>query len=88
MTKSLSIQDVCARYSGICDRTVDRWVEAGVLPKPTYIRRRRYWDLAELGERDEARKSEAAKGRCNIPASKRPRSRPRKQIEPPSPQAA
>jgi predicted DNA-binding transcriptional regulator AlpA len=50
----LVVQAVCARYS-ISDRTVDRWVEAGVLPKPVYIQGRRYWSEESLNERDEAR---------------------------------
>jgi predicted DNA-binding transcriptional regulator AlpA len=60
MSKLLHLRAVCARY-GISDRTVDRWVEASVLPKPVYIQGRRYWDEAELGQRDEARKTEGAR---------------------------
>ena len=59
MSKLLHLRAVCARY-GISDRTVDRWVEAGVLPKPIYINGRRYWDAEELGQRDDARKAETA----------------------------
>ncbi len=59
MSKLLHLRAVCARY-GISDRTVDRWVEAGELPKPIYIQGRRYWDADELGQRDDARKTEAA----------------------------
>jgi DNA-binding transcriptional MerR regulator len=59
MTKWLPAQAVASRY-GVSDRTVDRWVEAGVLPKPMYIQGRRYWDEAELAQRDQARKTEAA----------------------------
>lgn len=54
MSKLLHLRAVCIRY-GISDRTVDRWVEAGVLPKPVYIRGRRYWSEKSLNERDEAR---------------------------------
>ena len=42
------------RY-GISDRTVDRWTEADELPKPVYIRGRRYWSEESLDERDKAR---------------------------------
>jgi predicted DNA-binding transcriptional regulator AlpA len=59
MSKLLHLRAVCARY-GISDRTVDRWVEAGELPKPMYIQGRRYWDESELARRDDARKTEAA----------------------------
>jgi hypothetical protein len=41
-------------------RTIDRWVESGDLPKPIYIRKLRYWDEAELDQRDEARKAEVS----------------------------
>lgn len=52
--------------SGLCDRydrssrTIDRWVESGVLPRPIYIQKQRYWDLEQLDERDKARLTEAA----------------------------
>ena len=59
MTKLLHLRAVCARY-GISDRTVDRWVDAGDLPKPVYIQGRRYWDADELGQRDDARKAATA----------------------------
>lgn len=45
---------VCARYD-IVDRTVDRWVEAGELPPPIYIRGRRYWLERELERRERER---------------------------------
>ena len=57
--KYLPAGAVADRY-GVSDRTIDRWVEASVLPKPVYINGRRYWDADELGQRDEARKAEAA----------------------------
>ena len=50
---------VCQRY-GRASRTLDRWIESGDLPKPTYIRGLRYWDEAELDAFDEARKAGAA----------------------------
>jgi predicted DNA-binding transcriptional regulator AlpA len=59
MSKLLHMRAICARY-GVSDRTIDRWVEAGELPKPVYIQGRRYWDESELARRDEARKTEAA----------------------------
>ena len=59
MTKWLTIQAVCERYNDISQRTVDRWVVSKALPPPVYIRRRRYWDEADLDQRDEARKAAA-----------------------------
>jgi predicted site-specific integrase-resolvase len=39
----------------VCDRTISRWVQAGILPKPVVINGRRYWNEAELDERDRER---------------------------------
>jgi hypothetical protein len=50
-----------ARYGDVCDRTIDRWVEAGVLPKPTYIRNRRYWDLDQIEQLERDRMAKALK---------------------------
>lgn len=33
---------------GICQMTLSRWVKAGVLPPPLFIRRRRYWPPAKI----------------------------------------
>jgi predicted DNA-binding transcriptional regulator AlpA len=57
--KYLNARELCTRY-GRADRTIDRWVEAGVLPQPIYIQRQRYWDEAEIDARDAARASEVA----------------------------
>jgi excisionase family DNA binding protein len=60
MTQLLHMRAVCSRY-GISDRTVDRWIEAGELPKPMYIQGRRYcWSEDQLDQHDAARKTEAA----------------------------
>jgi predicted DNA-binding transcriptional regulator AlpA len=53
--KLLPAEAVRTRY-GRSDRTIDLWVQIGELPKPIYIRRRRYWDEAVLDQWDEARK--------------------------------
>jgi hypothetical protein len=58
--KFLNVRAVRARYSNVSDRTVDRWVQAGILPEPTYIRNQRYWTEESLDERDEARNARAA----------------------------
>ncbi len=60
--KFLNVRAVCARYSNISDRTVDRWLQTGVLPKPIYIQGQRYWSSEQLDERDKAR---LAAGRPN-----------------------
>jgi predicted site-specific integrase-resolvase len=47
MTKQLPTSALCERYS-VSDRTIDRWLDAGILPPPVYINRRRYWLEEEL----------------------------------------
>jgi len=42
---------VCARYN-ITDRTVDRWLENGILPTPVRINGLRYWHEHELEQRE------------------------------------
>jgi DNA-binding transcriptional MerR regulator len=51
------VEVVRERYGGKSIRTIDRWVEAGLLPKPLYIAGKRFWDREELDRIDEARKS-------------------------------
>lgn len=54
--RKLPMREVCARYGGISDRTVDRWVVSGVLPPPSMrINNVRYWDEQELEARDRER---------------------------------
>jgi hypothetical protein len=47
---------------GICDRTLDRWLESATLafPRPTIIRKRRYWYVSDLEAWDFGRASKAA----------------------------
>lgn len=52
--KLLPVRAVCARYGDACIKTIDRWVEREILPEPIYINNRRYWDLAELEQRERA----------------------------------
>jgi predicted DNA-binding transcriptional regulator AlpA len=54
LNRKLPARALCERY-GIVPRTIDRWLETGVLPKPMRINRFRYWDLAELEEFDRSR---------------------------------
>jgi predicted DNA-binding transcriptional regulator AlpA len=61
MTKKyLNVRAVCTRYGGVSSRTIDRWIEAGVLPEPIYIQKQRYWSEETLDERDESRATEAS----------------------------
>jgi len=48
----LPIRAMCARYGDVADKTIDRWVASGILPTPLVINKRRYWDEAELEQRE------------------------------------
>jgi predicted DNA-binding transcriptional regulator AlpA len=52
--RKLTTRLLCDRYS-VCDRTIDRWTETGVLPKPMVINRIRFWDEEEIEQRDQER---------------------------------
>jgi hypothetical protein len=43
---------VFAERLGVSPRTVDRWIEQGILPQPDYVRGRKYWDPATKPRRD------------------------------------
>jgi hypothetical protein len=45
--KMLPTRSICARYD-VTSRTIDRWLQAGVLPLPIRIRNRRYWRESDL----------------------------------------
>jgi predicted site-specific integrase-resolvase len=45
-TRYLSARRIADHY-GVSLRTVDRWIQQGVLPQPEYINGRRYLDLEE-----------------------------------------
>ena len=47
-----------ARY-GVVDRTIDRWVEAGILPVPMRINKIRYWDETEIEQLERERMAKA-----------------------------
>ena len=55
--RKLRAQAVCARY-GISTKTVDRWVQTGILPAPMVINNVRYWDEDEIDRRDAERMAE------------------------------
>src|SRR5262245_21065998 len=49
-------------FDDISDRTVDRWVNTGILPPPAMrIKGVRYWDEAELEAADRARMAQSHK---------------------------
>ncbi len=56
--RKLTTKLLCDRY-GVCDRTIDRWTETGVLPKPMVINRIRFWDEEEVEQRDQERMAAA-----------------------------
>jgi hypothetical protein len=49
---------LCARYN-VVPKTITRWIEAGILPQPMWINKRRYWDLAQLDAFDRDRMKDA-----------------------------
>jgi predicted DNA-binding transcriptional regulator AlpA len=57
-TRKLTMRMLCDRYS-ICDRTVDRWTETGILPEPMRINNVRYWDEDEVEQCERQRMSAA-----------------------------
>ena len=69
MSKKLPTSAVAARY-GKTAKTLDRWAEAGIIPKPTYICGYKYWDEAELDASDIARGQGAP--RAPVAAGARP----------------
>ena len=48
------------RY-GVVDRTIDRWVKAGILPKPMRINRIRYWDEEDIQQLERDRMAKEVK---------------------------
>jgi DNA-binding transcriptional MerR regulator len=51
MSNKLPMKAMCGRY-GVVGRTIDHWTEAGILPPPLVINRRRYWNQEELERRE------------------------------------
>jgi hypothetical protein len=49
------------------DRTLDRWVELGLLPPPIYINGYRYWDEGDLDRFDATREGQSRKQKRDRP---------------------
>jgi predicted DNA-binding transcriptional regulator AlpA len=56
--RKLTSRALQQRY-GVVDRTIDRWVEAGILPTPMRINKIRYWDEAEIEQLERERMAKA-----------------------------
>lgn len=54
MSRKLPASAVAARY-GRSSKTLDRWGEQGIIPKPKYINGYKFWDEAELDAADKIR---------------------------------
>jgi predicted DNA-binding transcriptional regulator AlpA len=57
MARKLTSRALQHRY-GVVDRTIDRWVETGILPVPLRINKIRYWDEAEIETAERKRMAE------------------------------
>jgi len=58
---------LCERYS-VTDRTIDRWMETGILPQPMRINNVRYWDEIELEQSERERMGPARQPEPNSAA--------------------
>ena len=56
--RKLRTRALCDRYD-VVSRTIDRWVQIGILPPPMIINNVRYWDEDEIDRRDQERMAEA-----------------------------
>ena len=62
--QKLPIRLMRERYR-VSSRTIDRWLENGLLPEPMRINRIRYWDLQELEVLDRERRAAfGSEGSC------------------------
>ena len=53
-SRRLTARRLCERYDVVV-RTIDRWLEQGILPPPLIINGRRYWDEQQIEERERER---------------------------------
>jgi DNA-binding transcriptional MerR regulator len=54
LSRKVPSRELTERYA-VTGRTIDRWLDAGILPRPMRINGVRYWDAAELDEFDRVR---------------------------------
>lgn len=71
MTKMLRTAALVVRYDR-SPKTIDRWAELGIIPKPQYINGYKFWVEGELDASDKAREQGAprtpvAAGGCGQP---------------------
>jgi DNA-binding transcriptional MerR regulator len=59
--KLITAKALRKRYADIHVRTVDRWVEAGILPQPMRINNVRFWDETEIEQLERERMAKALK---------------------------
>lgn len=72
-TKLINKRAVANRYGGCALRTVQRWVQAGVLPPPdVVINGRGYWNEARLDEHDRQRVIDAGRHLTKTPSPSTP----------------
>jgi hypothetical protein len=50
---SLETHRQLAHRYNVSTRTVDRWVDAGILPEPVHIRGRKYWPIDAKPQHDD-----------------------------------
>jgi predicted site-specific integrase-resolvase len=68
--RRLTARRLCERYDVVV-RTIDRWLEQGILPPPLIINGRRYWDEEEI-ERSERERMTRRNAAANNPPSPSP----------------
>jgi predicted site-specific integrase-resolvase len=49
--RRLQTRSLCERYD-VCVKTIERWSAQGILPPPLVINKRKYWDEAEIEQRE------------------------------------
>jgi predicted DNA-binding transcriptional regulator AlpA len=64
MARKLTTRALQKRYNEVADRTIDRWVKAGILPQPMRINKIRYWDEDEVEQYDRERMAAQRSGRA------------------------
>jgi predicted DNA-binding transcriptional regulator AlpA len=66
MARKLTTRAVQKRYNEVADRTIDRWVKAGIFPQPMRINKIRYWDEDEVEQYDRERMAAQRAGSARL----------------------